>query len=270
MIERYRDKYSAFEFDAPADRILRITFNKPETYNSLDAAGHNQLTYIWRDIDLDREVSAVILTGKGKAFSSGGDFGMIRDNMENWNDLLGAWKEARDLVYNVINCSKPIISAINGVAVGAGLVAALLADVSIIARSARVLDGHTRLGVAAGDVACINWVILCGMAKAKYYLLTCKPLYGEEAERIGLVSLCVDDAELAEKALEVAKELAAAAPTAIRWTKLALNNWYRMAGPVFDNSLALEMLGFRGPEAREGLASHLEKRPPKFDPESPI
>jgi len=270
MIDRYREKYPAFEFDAPAERVLRITLNKPETLNSLDAAGHNQLAYIWRDVDLDREVSAVILTGKGKAFSSGGDFGMIRANIENWNDLVGAWKEARDLVYNIINCSKPIVSAINGVAVGAGLVAALLADVSIIARSARVLDGHTRLGVAAGDVACINWVILCGMAKAKYYLLTCKPIYGEEAERIGLVSLCVDDAELQDRALEVAKDLAAAAPNAIRWTKLALNNWYRMAGPIFDNSLALEMLGFRGPEAREGLASHLEKRPPKFDPDSPV
>jgi enoyl-CoA hydratase len=119
-------------------------------------------------------------------------------------------------------------------------------------------------------MAAINWVILCGMAKAKYYLLTCKPVYGPEAERIGLVSMCVEDAELQDKALEVAKDLAAAAPAAIRWTKLALNNWYRMAGPIFDNSLALEMLGFRGPEAREGLASHLEKRPPKFDPESGV
>ncbi|MBI4538118.1 MAG: enoyl-CoA hydratase/isomerase family protein, partial [Gemmatimonadetes bacterium] len=206
MLDRYREKYASFEFDSPANGILRITFNRPETYNSVDAVAHRQLAYIWREIDLDREVNTVILTGKGKAFSSGGDFGMVRNNSENWNDTLNAWKEARDLVYNMINCSKPIVSAINGVAVGAGLVAALLADVSIIARSARVIDGHTRLGVAAGDVACINWVILCGMAKAKYYLLTCKPVYGEEAERIGLVSLCVDDAELQDKALEVAKE----------------------------------------------------------------
>lgn len=270
MLDRYREKYASFEFDSPANGILRITFNRPETYNSVDAVAHRQLAYIWREIDLDREVNTVILTGKGKAFSSGGDFGMVRNNSENWNDTLNAWKEARDLVYNMINCSKPIVSAINGVAVGAGLVAALLADVSIIARSARVIDGHTRLGVAAGDVACINWVILCGMAKAKYYLLTCKPVYGEEAERIGLVSLCVDDAELQDKALEVAKELTAGAPSAVRFTKLALNNWYRMAGPIFDNSLALEMLGFRGPEVREGLASLLEKRDPKFDPDSPV
>jgi enoyl-CoA hydratase len=270
LAERYAKNYDQFEFDCPSERVLRITMNKPETYNSLDASGHRQLTYIWREIDEDPAISCVILTGKGKAFSSGGDFGMIKDNIENWDNTLGAWKEARDLVYNIINCSKPIISAINGVAVGAGLVAALLSDVSIIAKTARIVDGHTRLGVAAGDVACINWVLLCGMAKAKYHLLTCEPVYGEEAERMGLVSLCVDDPDLEAKSIEVATKLANGAPSAIRFTKLALNNWYRMAGPTFDNSLALEMLGFKGPEAKEGLASHLEKRKPNFNPDSPV
>lgn len=270
FIKFYEDKYPTFDYDSPGDRILRISFNKPETYNSLDSEGHRNITNIWRDIDMDRKLSAVILTAKGKAFSSGGDFGMIKNNIENWDDTVNAWKEARDLVYNIINCSKPIVSAVNGVAVGAGLVAALLADVSIIAKSARVLDGHTRLGVAAGDVACINWVILCGMAKAKYYLLTCEPVGGEEAERIGLFSLCTEDDALQDKALEVATKLANGPPAAMRWTKLALNNWYRMAGPIFDNSLALEMLGFKGPEAKEGLAAHLEKRQPNFNPDSPL
>lgn len=269
MLQRY-EKYRALEIDSPAERILRITFNKPETLNSLDKDGHRELTYIWRDIDEDDAVSAVILTGKGRAFSAGGDFGMIEEMIEDPKTRARTWKEARDLVYNIINCSKPIVSAVNGVAVGAGLVAALLADVSIIAKSARVLDGHTRLGVAAGDVACINWVILCGMAKAKYYLLTCEPVYGEEAERIGLFSLCTEDDELEAKSLEVAEKLANGAPSAMRFTKLALNNWYKMAGPIFDNSLALEMLGFKGPEAKEGLASHLEKRKPNFNPKSPI
>lgn len=270
MIDRYRKKYSSFEFDSPSARVLRIMFNKPDTYNSVDAVAHHHLAYIWRDIDLDREVNAVILAAKGKAFSAGGDFRMIRENIENWDRTTGAMKEARDLVYNVINCSKPIVSAINGVAVGAGLVAALLADISIIAKSARIIDGHTRLGMAAGDMACINWVMLCGMAKAKYYLLTCEPIYGEEAERIGLVSMCVNDTDLQDKAIEVASKLATAAPSAVRWTKLALNNWYRMAGPMFDNSLALEMLCFKGPELLEGLAALDEKRPPKFNLDSPV
>jgi enoyl-CoA hydratase len=143
----------------------------------------------------------------------------------------------------------------------------LLADISIAGKSARIVDGHTRLGVAAGDAACIIWPLLCGLAKAKYYLLTCKPLSGEEAERIGLVSLCVEDAELQKTALDVATNLANGAPSAIRWTKYALNNWLRANGPLFDTSTALEILGFTGTEAREGLAAHLEKRKPVFSQE---
>jgi enoyl-CoA hydratase len=269
MTDRYQ-KYTRLQIDSPADRVLRLTFNRPETYNSVDAETHTQLTNVWRDIDADPAVSAVIVTGAGKAFSAGGDFEMIKRVIADPLTRMATWKEAKDLVYNVINCNKPIISAINGVAVGAGLVVGLLADVSIAGRSARIVDGHTRLGVAAGDVACIIWPLLCGLAKAKYYLMTCRPLSGEEAERIGLVSLCVDDEALQRTALDVAVELANGAPSAIRWTKYALNNWLRMAGPTFDASTALEMLGFAGPEAREGLASHLEKRKPNFSPECPV
>jgi enoyl-CoA hydratase len=173
-------------------------------------------------------------------------------------------REARDLVVNVIDCSKPIVSAVHGPAVGAGLVAALLADVSIVGRTARIIDGHTRLGVAAGDHAAICWPLLCGMAKAKYLLLTCDPLTGEEAERIGLVSLCVDDDQVHARALEVAEQLAAGAQAAIRWTKHTLNHWYRAQLPTFDASLAYEFLGFGMADAQEGLASHQEKRLPTF------
>ncbi|MGB1880845.1 MAG: enoyl-CoA hydratase/isomerase family protein [Gammaproteobacteria bacterium] len=269
MLQRY-EHYTALEIDSPAERILRISFNKPETLNSLDKQGHRELTYIWRDIDEDENVSAVILTGKGRAFSAGGDFGMIEEMIEDHKTRARTWKEARDLVYNIINCSKPIVSAINGAAVGAGLVAGLLADISIAAKSARIVDGHTRLGVAAGDSAVINWPLLCGMAKAKYHLLLCEPMNGEEAERLGMVSLCVEDDELQDRALEVALRLRDSAPAATRWTKYALNNWYRMAGPAFDASTALEMLGFATPEAEEGVRSHREKRKPNFDPDSPI
>jgi enoyl-CoA hydratase len=107
------------------------------------------------------------------------------------------------------------------------------------------------------------------MARAKYYLLLCETLTGAEAERIGVVSLLAQDAELDAKAVEIAARLADGAPTAIRWTKYALNNWLRAAGPTFDASLALEFLGFTGPEAREGLASHREKRQPDFKSTKP-
>jgi enoyl-CoA hydratase len=154
--------------------------------------------------------------------------------------------------------------------VGAGLAAALVADISVASKTARFIDGHTRLGVAAGDHSAIVWPLLVGMAKAKYYLLTCEPLGGEEAERIGLVSLCVEDDALDDRALEIATRLARGAPSAIRLTKYALNNWLRLAGPSFDASLALEFLGFCGDEVREGIASLREKREPDFPKDSPV
>ena len=269
MADRYQG-YERLKFDYPEERILRITISRPERLNALDAVGHRELTYVWREVDADADVDCVVLTGEGRAFSAGGDFDMIERNMEDYAALVATWKEARDLVYNIINCGKPTVSSINGPAVGAGLVAALLCDISVAARSVFITDGHTRLGVAAGDHAAIVWPLLCGMAKAKYYLLTCDRLPAEEAERIGLISLCVDDADLAAKTMEVARKLANGAPNAIRWTKYALNNWLRMAGPTFDASTALEMLGFLGPEAREGLQALREKRDPVFPKGSPV
>ena len=263
MAPRYSG-YTNLLFEYPQERILKITINRPERYNALDEVGHKELTYVWREVDDDPDIDVVILTGAGKAFSAGGDFEMVEKLTEDFTARATIWKEARDLVYNLINCGKPIVSAINGPAVGAGLVAALLADISIVAKSVSITDGHTRLGVAAGDHAAIIWPMLCSMAKAKYYLLTCERLSGEEAERIGLVSLCVEDAELQTRAMAVAQQLKAGAPTAIRWTKYALNNWLRAAGPIYDTSTALEMLGFGGPEAKEGLAALKEKRAPNF------
>jgi enoyl-CoA hydratase len=244
--------------------------DSPRRLNAADAVMHHELAKIWRDVDSDARVSAVIITGAGKAFSGGGDLDLVKEMSEDFEVLTRVWKEARDLVYNVINCSKPIVSAMQGPAVGAGLVAGLLADVSIAAKTARIIDGHTRLGVAAGDHAAIVWPLLCGLAKSKYHLLLCEPLSGEEAERIGLVSLCVDEDQLQDKALEIATRLANGSPTAIRWTKYALNNWLRMAGPTFDTSLALEFMGFNGPDVREGLASLHGKRPPNFKKDCPL
>jgi enoyl-CoA hydratase len=220
--------------------------------------------------DEDPDVSAALLTGAGDAFSAGGDMAMIDTIMNDFQARARNWKEAKDIVYNIINCSKPVVSAIRGPAVGAGLVCGLLADVSIASKKARIIDGHTKLGVAAGDHAAIVWPLLCGLAKAKYYLLLCDTLSGEEAERIGLVSLAVEDSELDAKALEIATRLADGPPSAIRWTKYALNNWLRQMGPSFDASLALEFMGFTGPEAREGVAAFKEKRKPDFPKDSPV
>ena len=226
--------------------------------------GHLELSEIWRDVSADDSVRCAVLRGQGLGFSGGGDLALVQDMADDFELRSRVWKEARDLVYNLINCDKPIVSAIHGPAVGAGLVAGLLADISIASRTARIVDGHTRLGVAAGDHAAMVWPLLCSMAKAKYHLLLCEPVSGEEAERIGLVSLAVGESDLLPRAYEVAERLAAGSQSAIRWTKYALNNWLRQAGPNFDTSLALEFMGFAGPDVREGLASLREKRPPRF------
>ncbi len=226
--------------------------------------GHLELSEIWRDVSADDSVRCAVLRGQGLGFSGGGDLALVQDMADDFELRSRVWKEARDLVYNLINCDKPIVSAIHGPAVGAGLVAGLLADISIASRTARIVDGHTRLGVAAGDHAAMVWPLLCSMAKAKYHLLLCEPVSGEEAERIGLVSIAVDESDLLPRAYEVAERLAAGSQSAIRWTKYALNTWLRQAGPSFDTSLALEFMGFAGPDVREGLASLREKRPPSF------
>ena len=263
MSEPYQG-YKWLVFDRPSPGVLRITFNRPERLNALDQDGHRELAEVWREVDRDPETRAVLLRGSGRAFSAGGDFAMIEELNTSHEARLRMWGEARDLVYNIVNCSKPIVSAIHGAAVGAGLVAALLADIPVAAKTAKIVDGHTRLGVAAGDHAAIIWPLLCGMAKAKYHLLLCEPVSGDKAEQMGLVALAVEEDELEARTLDIARRLAEGAPSAIRFTKYALNNWLRLAGPSFDASLALEMLGFGGAEAREGLASFQEKRPPFF------
>ncbi len=256
--------YERLKIDWAADGVLRVTISAPGRLNAVDAVGHRELTEIWRDADKDDEVRAIVVRGEGTAFSAGGDLSMIEEMMKDYQVRSRVLREARDIVYNVINCSKPIVSAIQGPAVGAGLAVALLADISVAGRTARIIDGHTRLGVAAGDHAAIVWPLLCGLAKAKYHLLLCEALSGDEAERIGLVSVCVEDDEVHEKALEIAGRLANGATQAIAFTKYALNNWLRTAGPAFDASLAMEFFGFDGPDLREGVQALREKRPPKF------
>ncbi|MFM8971997.1 MAG: enoyl-CoA hydratase/isomerase family protein [Actinomycetota bacterium] len=260
------DPYASFpdlRFDRPAPGVLRITLDGPGL-NAVDHAVHRQLADVWLAVDRDPDANVALLQGAGRAFSAGGSFDLIASMVDDYAVRTRVLREARDLVRNVIECSKPIVSAMHGPAVGAGLAAGLHADVSVVGRTARIIDGHTRLGVAAGDHAAVCWPLLCGMAKAKYLLLTCDPLTGEEAERIGLVSLCVDDADVHDTALGIAERLATGAQSAIRWTKHTLNHWYRANWAAFDASLAYEFYGFGGPDAAEGLASHREKREPRF------
>ena len=260
----YREDYQHLVIEKK-DGIAVLTINRPESLNSTNFRLHYELSKIWLDVADDPEVRVAVITGAGRAFSAGGDFDVGEKSMGNLDVVSKTMKEARDIVHNMINCDKPIVSAINGVAVGAGLAVALLADISIASEKARFTDGHTRLGVAAGDHAAVIWPLLVGMAKAKYYLLTCDMLDAKEAERIGLVSMVLPHDEVMPKAMEVATKLANGAQQAIRWTKHSLNQWLRAAAhTAFDYSLALEMLGFFGEDIGEGLNAVKERRAPVF------
>jgi enoyl-CoA hydratase len=255
--------FESLHLDRPAAGVLRITLDAPGL-NAVTPRMHRDLAGIWPVVDADGATAAIVVRGAGDAFSAGGSFDLIEEVLADEEARLRVMAETRELVVRILECSKPIVSAIRGPAVGAGLAVALLADVSVAGRTARLLDGHTRLGVAAGDHAVLVWPLLCGMAKAKYLLLTSKTVTGEEAERIGLVSLCVDDDAVEDTALQVATDLAGGSVSAIRLTKRALNHWYRTFGPAFEASVAYEFLGFAGRDAHEGVAAVRERRPPRF------
>ena len=267
------DRYSRYErlaFDRPHPRVLRVTLKSPLKMGAMDPQMHRETSEIWVDVDSDDSVSAVIITGDGKSFSAGGDLNHERKVCDDYGLRMQAMAESRNLVYGMLNCRKPIVGAARGWGVGAGLALLILSDVSIASKTAMFSDGHLKIGVAAGDHASIIWPLLCGMAKAKYYLMTAENFSGEEAERMNLISLALDDEFVEGKAVEVAVKLAEGAPAAMRWTKSMLNHWIRQAAPIFDASLALEFVGFAGPEGKEGIDAFLQKRRATFGPETPF
>ena len=260
-------KYEDFEhirFDRRPDGVVLVTLDRPDVLNAANVRMHREMSEVWAVVDDDDDARVSVVTGAGRAFSAGGDLDMIDEMTTDYGAMLTQWRDAGAIVEQMLVARKPVVSAVNGVAVGAGLAVALLADVSIMGRSARLSDGHTRLGVAAGDHAAVVWPLLCGMAKAKYYLMTADFVDGEEAERIGLVTKCVDDDRVLDEALSVASRLAAGSATAVQWTKRVMNQWIRQSLPAFGESLALEMLGFVGPDVKEGVAALKDRRPPRF------
>jgi enoyl-CoA hydratase len=256
------DRYARLQPQLDSHGVLELVLSGPNL-NAVDGDLHGDLAEVWRDIDADPDVRCVLLRAEGRAFSAGGDMEWVQQLTEDFAARARGFRETRDLVHNMINCRKPTVSAINGIAVGAGLALALLTDIAVAGRSAVLLDGHTRIGVAAGDHG-VLWPILCGLARAKYHLLLCERVDGATAEKIGLVAQCVEDAELLPRARELALRLARSSPTAVRWTRHALNHWRRMALPAFDSSAAMEFLSFSGPDAQEGIAAVRARREPKF------
>lgn len=258
------DEYRGLKFEHRDDGVLLITIHGSGRLNSVNEECHHELATVWRDVDDDPKVKVAVVTGYGEAFCAGGAMELERQIAGNPVLVAETMQNARNLVLNMINCDKPVISAINGPAAGAGLAVALLADIAIISETTKFTDGHVRIGLAAGDHATLIWPLLCGMANSKYYLLTGDFLSGREAADIGLVFKAVPSERVADYALEIAARLASGPQSAVRATKRSLNHWLRMVAPAWEASLGLEMLNLFGSDFLEGLDAFEEKRPPRF------
>jgi enoyl-CoA hydratase len=256
--------YRGLELSRPADGVVLVTIVGRDKVNSLDEDDHLELSRVWRDLDDDSSCRVIVVTGQGTVFSAGGNMEMEQRLAGDFAGIVRTFGEARDLVLNMVACDKPIVSAINGAAAGAGLAAALLADISVIGDEVVLTDGHTRIGLAAGDHAALIWPLLCGMARAKHLLLTCARITGSQAAEIGLVSESVARGSELDRALEIAAGLAAGPQLALRFTKRSLNYWLKDAIPAFEASLGMEMVTLFGPDYREGLDAFMNKREPDF------
>src|SRR5690348_15240841 len=224
-------KSGGFALEVESSGVAHLILGQPGRMPAMSAAGHAEIAEIWRTLAEAPDVRCVLIRSIGKGFCAGGSPELIEALLHDEAARMRVMRETRALVQGMMDCDKPIVSAINGAAAGAGAVLALLADVSIAARDAKIVDAHTRIGVAAGDHAAVIWPLLCGVAKAKFLLLLCEPVDGKEAERIGLVSLCVDRSDLQAKAVDIAGRLAGGSADALAFTKRSINHWLRAAWP---------------------------------------
>jgi len=245
--------------------VLRVTIDNPASeLNAVDEALHHDLTALFAGLRRETTARAVLLTGRGRAFSAGGDFNWFPKLREpgRMEDLR---REAKQLIWDLLDVELPIVAAVNGHAMGLGASIALLCDVILMADTATIGDPHVRVGLVAGDGGVAIWPLALGPARAKQYLLTGDPLTAAEAERIGLVNKVVPAASLDAEAAALAARLASGAPLAVRYTKLAVNKLVKDALNVaFDTSTALELVTFQSDDHAEALAAIREKRPPAF------
>lgn len=255
------DKFRSLLIEPKGNGVTLITMNRPEKLNAMTYEMHSELARIWDAVEEDAATKVAVITGAGRAFSAGNDLNNPDPDADMVREIM---TDALMIVRGMIDCSKPIVSAINGVAVGGGTQVGILADLSVAAEDARIIDGHTTVGVTAGDHGALIWPLLCGLSKAKYYLFDLETLTGAEAERLGIVTKAVPREEVLPTALEWADRLASMSQVGIRGTKAAINGWLRMAMPILEHSAALEMADFFHPDVHEARAAFREKREPRF------
>jgi enoyl-CoA hydratase len=256
--------FRALRLDRPGN-VLRVAIDHPESeLNAVDGLLHEELTRLFRALRREDRARAVLFTGRGRTFSAGGDFRWFPqlDDLEKLEHLR---RDAKQMIWDLLDVPIPIVAAVNGPAVGLGASLALLCDVIFMADTATIADPHVMVGIVAGDGGAAIWPLAVGPARAKQYLLTGDPVQAAEAERIGLVNRVVPAASLETEALAFAQRLADGAPLAVQYTKQAVNKLVKDALNVaFDTSTALEIVTFQSEDHREALAAIREKRRPRF------
>jgi enoyl-CoA hydratase len=256
--------YRALRFDREG-LVLRVEIAHPASeLNTVDGLLHGELTRLFRDLKREQTARAVLLTGRGRAFSAGGDFRWFPtlDDLEKLEHLR---RDAKQMIWDLLDVELPIVAALNGPAVGLGASLALLCDVIFMADTATIADPHVRVGIVAGDGGTAIWPLVVGPARAKQFLLTGDPVTAGEALAMGLVNRVVAPEALEADALAFAARLAAGAPLAVRYTKQAVNKLVKDAlNTAFDAATALEIVTFQSDDHREALAALREKRTPVF------
>ena len=248
--------------------IAFVTINRPHKANAVNRELHAEFGMILRDLARDDDVRVAVVTGAGKTFSVGGDLDLMEYQNMHPEELDKTLDEAREIIYAHIDLEKPIIAAVNGVAMGAGLAFAILCDFIIMERQVRVSDGHIRAAIAAGDGGAMIWPLTVGLTKAKRYLLTADWITAEEAERIGLITEVVEEGQSLKRATQIAERLSAGPQIAIRYTKRALNQWLRLgAVTAFDLSIALELITWPMNDVKKALTDLKARQPGAIPPE---
>lgn len=264
-------KYSFLNVDKAPNGVVTVTMNRPDTRNALDDDAHEEMRDIWLDLGNDYEADVIILTGSGKAFCSGGNINNMGDADRPFGGgrpkhplaVMGA--EARRVARHMLDVEQPIIAAVNGDAFGLGASLALMSDIIIVSETARLADTHVKVGLVAGDGGAVIWPLLIGPHRAKEFLMRGNRITGAEAAAMGMVNYALPTDQVMPRAVEIADELAAGSPLAIRWTKYAVNKSIKATyEQVFDVGIALEMVSMTTRDHEEGKAAFFERRPPRY------
>ena len=211
------DTYTTLSF-ARRGRILEITMDRPATLNAVDEVMHEELARVFTDASNDADSDIVVLTGAGRAFSSGGDVVFFQKMIDEPASFEKTAREAKQIIFSLLDCEKPVIAKLNGHATGLGATIALFCDIVFAADSAKIGDPHVSVGLVAGDGGAVIWPQLIGYARAKEYLMTGTLMTATQAAGMGLINHVVPLAELDVRVGQFADTLAAGATTRRRST----------------------------------------------------